>query len=43
MSEKEYEQQKLERDRKDKKASMIIFPLMLVILVGCIGLILLYG
>ena len=43
MIDKEYELAKEERDRKDKQASMIIFPILFLTLVGCIAFIVLIG
>jgi len=34
MRDQEYEREKAERARKDKKRSMIIFPLLFLVLVG---------
>lgn len=43
MSTEEYERAKEQRDKRDKKASMIIFPIMFLTLVSCIVWLVLYG
>lgn len=43
MSTEEYEKAKQERDKRDKKASIIIFPIMFLTLVSCIVWLVLYG
>ncbi|CAA6823395.1 MAG: Unknown protein [uncultured Sulfurovum sp.] len=34
MTDKEYEEAKAERDRLDKKRSMIMFPLLFLVIIG---------